>query len=81
MLTRILSQELVEYNISVNELIPGPTRTDMNPHLLGTETFGEDPNEWVKNAEDLIPLALFMADLPAKGPSGQSFSYLRRDVY
>ena len=30
MLTRILAQELIEYNISVNELIPGPVKTSID---------------------------------------------------
>lgn len=82
MLTRVLAQELVPCGISVNELVPGPTITDMLrgsndalEHLLSTNA-----DEWVKQPEDIVPLALFLATQPATGPSGQSFSLMRRDM-
>ncbi len=78
MLTRILAQELWEYNISVNELIPGPVETAM------TATPGSSPafaisSEWRKKPQDVVPLALFLATQPEIGPSAQSFSLMRRD--
>jgi 3-oxoacyl-[acyl-carrier protein] reductase len=81
MLTRILAQELWEYNISVNELIPGPVRTEMTKQAISRpgSVFSVD-SEWVKNPEDVVPLALFMATQPDKGPTGQTFSLLRRDM-
>ena len=38
MLTIVLAQELAPYNISVNELVPGPVDTSMNPGGAGTST-------------------------------------------
>ena len=76
MLTRVLAQELWEYNISVNELIPGPVATRL------TQEGGAGSNmesEWVKGPQDVAPLALFLATQPDKGPTAQSFSLIRRD--
>ncbi len=82
MLTRVLAQELWQYNISVNELIPGPVLTEAT-----RETNAQRENsvltiesEWVKNPEDVIPLALFLATQPDVGPTAQSFSLMRRDL-
>lgn len=79
MLTRVTAQELWEYNISVNELIPGPVET----RIAGGErdpnsVFGID-SEWIKTPEEVAPLALFLACQPALGPTAQSFSLMRRD--
>jgi len=72
MLVESLAVELQEDNISVNELIPGPVRTDMTS---GRTLMRE---EWIKEPEDVAPLALFLAGLPDRGPSAQSFSLMRR---
>lgn len=82
MLTRVLGEELEDYHIDVNELTPGPTITDMNT------VFGKDIDsiftsgkEWVKQPEDVVPLALFLASLPFRGPTQQSYSLMRRQVF
>jgi 3-oxoacyl-[acyl-carrier protein] reductase len=36
-------------------------------------------SEWVKTPAEVVPLALFLATQPAKGPTAQSFSLMRRD--
>ena len=77
MLTRVLAQELAPYNVSVNELVPGPVDTSMNPGGSGTSQLGA--SEWLKSPEDVVPLALFLAEQPAVGPTAQSFSLMRRD--
>jgi 3-oxoacyl-[acyl-carrier protein] reductase len=77
MLTRVLAQELAPYNISVNELVPGPVDTSMNPGGAGTSSLGA--SEWLKTPEDVVPLALFLAEQPDVGPTAQSFSLMRRD--
>ena len=79
MLTRVLAAELWEHDISVNELIPGPVITAMNPVGPGSPSrFGEI--EWNKKPEDVVPLALFLATQPARGPTGQKYSLTRRDL-
>ena len=77
MLTRVLAQELWEYNIRVNELIPGPVETAMNPSA--GQPAGSGQTEWGKKPEDVVPLALFLATQPDVGPTAQSFSLMRRD--
>lgn len=80
MLTRVLAQELGPYNISVNELIPGPVVTDMAGAQVAQRqgVFGIE-GEWVKTPDEVVPLALFLATQPPVGPTAQSFSLMRRD--
>ena len=78
MLVRNLATELRDYGICVNELIPG---------LVDTAILSEDERpadsalslEWFKQPADVVPLALFLATQPPTGPTGQSFSLMRRD--
>jgi 3-oxoacyl-[acyl-carrier protein] reductase len=80
MLTRVLAQELWPYGISVNELIPGPVNTTATtPSALRGNVFNIE-SEWVKEPEDVVPLALFLATQPDIGPTAQSFSLMRRDI-
>ena len=78
MLVRNLATELRDDGICVNELIPGLVDTD----ILSD---GERPAdsalslEWFKQPADVVPLALFLATQPRTGPTGQSFSLMRRD--
>jgi 3-oxoacyl-[acyl-carrier protein] reductase len=80
MLTRVLAQELAEYNISVNELIPGPVETAMNPNAVARWRARGYDSEWIKYPDDVVPLALFLAAQPLVGPSAQSYSLMRRDT-
>ena len=80
MLTRVLAQELAEFQISVNELIPGPVETAMNPDAAKWRTVGGPGGEWYKAPEDVAPLALFLATQPDVGPTAQSFSLMHRDT-
>ena len=80
MLTRVLAQEVVQDNISVNELIPGPVKTTINSQNDGELLAQLGTHEWLKTPEDVIPLALFLATQPKNGPTSQSFSLMRRDT-
>lgn len=73
-LVQVLAVELQDYNISVNELIPGPVKTAMT----GFGKFSFPPGEWVKEPEDLVPMAMFLATQPLVGPTAQSYSLMRR---
>ncbi|SFG71636.1 SDR family NAD(P)-dependent oxidoreductase [Sporolactobacillus nakayamae] len=77
MLTRVLAQELGTYKISVNELIPGPVNTTMDDNAK--DSVFQIDGEWIKEPEDVTPLALFLASQPEIGPTAQSFSLMRRD--
>ena len=82
MLVRVLAQELVEHNISVNEIIPGPVVTERHrqQNLVSEPSSAfAIPNEWIKGPEDVVPLALFLAAHPEPGPTAQFFSLNRRD--
>ncbi len=78
MFVRALAAELRPYNICVNELIPGLVQTEITADVNRTDesAFGV---EWFKRPEDVLPLALFLAIQPLTGPTGQSFSLMRRD--
>ncbi|MDE2777594.1 MAG: SDR family NAD(P)-dependent oxidoreductase [Chloroflexota bacterium] len=78
MFVRALAAELRPYNICVNELIPGLVRTAITADVDRSDdaAFGA---EWFKEPEDVLPLALFLASQPLTGPTGQSFSLMRRD--
>lgn len=83
-LTRTLAEELRPHHVAVNEIIPGPV---LKEHMLTPEKLAavEDAGglelpsgEWHKTPADLADLALFLATQPRLGPTGQSFSLLRR---
>ncbi len=78
MFVRALAAELRPYGICVNELIPGLVQTAITAEVeRGDDSaFGA---EWFKQPEDVLPLALFLATQPPTGPTGQSFSLMRRD--
>lgn len=77
MFVRSLAKELRDYKICVNELIPGVVQTE----ILSSDRPDDSPlnQEWVKTPKDVVPLAVFMATQPLLGPTGQSFSLMRRD--
>ncbi|MGE0386805.1 MAG: SDR family NAD(P)-dependent oxidoreductase [Gammaproteobacteria bacterium] len=81
-LCRVLAIELRQARIAVNELIPGPVRTDAFRRLAAEDAHFEQRmvamGEWVKEPEAVADLALYMACLPADGPTGQLFSLLGR---
>ena len=83
MLTRTLAQELAPDGIDVNELIPGPVVTDMTANQVAQSHLDANPalkQEWVKQPADVLPLALFLATQPPRGPTAQSFGLGRREL-
>ena len=81
MLTRVLAQELSEYRISVNELIPGSVITDMGKDSMKDERSAFSINgEWIKSPDDVTDLAIFLAGQPGAGSTAQSYSLMRRDL-
>ena len=80
MLTQCLAAELWEHSITVNELIPGPVRTDATREAFPRDAPPFASSEWVKEPQDVAPLALFLATQGRRGPTGQSFSLCRRPL-
>lgn len=79
LLSKVLAEELRQYQINVNELIPGPVNTQVSPAALTSVLQSPEGSvEWNKQPEDVLPLALFLAQQPPLGPTGQIFSLLRR---
>ncbi|MXY12591.1 MAG: SDR family oxidoreductase [Chloroflexi bacterium] len=81
MVTRILSEELLEDRIDVNEIVPGPVYTELARELVSDPaTRFAASGEWAKQPEELVDVAMFLATQPSPGPTGQSFSLLRRPL-
>lgn len=81
MVTRILAEELLEYNIDVNEIVPGPVYTELTRELqFDPATRFAAAGEWAKQPEELVDVAMFLATQPSPGPTAQSFSLLRREL-
>ncbi|OPZ02572.1 MAG: Glucose 1-dehydrogenase 2 [candidate division BRC1 bacterium ADurb.BinA364] len=80
MFTRCLAEEVWASGVSVNEIVPGPvlTRPNMRWRQPGaTPPFAK--SEFVKQPEDVAPLAVWLASqYPRQGPTAQSFSLCRR---
>lgn len=80
MLVRVLATELRPANVAVNEIVPGPVRTELASTVIDADDLPPAiALEWFKEPADVAGLALFLAGLPNDGPSGQSFSLLGRD--
>lgn len=82
MFTRCLALEVWPDAICVNELVPGPVHTSLTASVFPRgprhPTF---PSEYVKQPEDVAPLALWiLAQDPRKAPTGQTFSLARRPI-
>lgn len=90
-LVRQLAVEWRSRPIAVNELIPGPVRTEMTgfadsdpeagagaDETAAFEEFAKRAKEWLKDPEDVAPLARLLAGFPTDGPTGQTFSLTGR---
>jgi 3-oxoacyl-[acyl-carrier protein] reductase len=80
-LTQSMAIEFAQFGITVNEMIPGPVKANIpkgetfEPYIVNE---GAWENEWFKGAEDVVPMAVFLATQHKFGPSGQSFALNRR---
>lgn len=81
MLTRCLSMQLWDKGVAVNELIPGPVATELTKDAFQPGVpHPQMSSEWVKQPEDVVPLAMLMMTQPENGATGQSFSIARRPL-
>lgn len=84
MLVRCLAEELREYNICVNEMIPGPVNTALNQTKEGEQAANADlakTSEINKEPAELMDLMIFMATQSnISGPTGQAFALNRREL-
>jgi 3-oxoacyl-[acyl-carrier protein] reductase len=81
MLVRSLAVEWRDASIAVNEIIPGPVRTEMAAGILDVPNIDAAIRmDWHKTPDDVTPIALFLAAQSNDGPSGQVFSLLGRDL-
>lgn len=81
MLTRCMAMQLWDEGITVNELIPGPVYTELTADIMQEgKPHPAMVSEWVKQPEDVVPLAIMLATQPKNGPTGQSFSLARRPL-
>ena len=78
MFVRALAAELRPYNICVNELIPGLVRNGDYRRRQSLRRI-RLRRRVVQAAQRCPALALFLATQPLTGPTGQSFSLMRRD--
>ena len=81
MLAKTAAQELMVDNITVNEFIPGPTRTFQALNGVTQNDKGSpfnNPAEWVKDPEEVVDMLMMMAAYPGMGPTSQVFSLARR---
>lgn len=81
MFTRVLSEEVWQKGVDVNEVVPGPVATRLT---AGRMRLGEapsfSPSERVKAPEEVANLVVWLATQPPGGPTAQSFSLARRPV-
>jgi len=79
--TQALAEEVWQYDINVNELIPGPVETDATrDHMRAGGPPPYAPSERVKPPEEVAPLAVWLASQSPGGPTAQSFSLARRPI-
>lgn len=80
--SQALAEEVWEYNVLVNVIIPGPVKTELTRPLWEgrpADRHPRFPSERWKEPEEVVPLMLFLASLPPEsGPTGQIFSLMRR---
>jgi 3-oxoacyl-[acyl-carrier protein] reductase len=80
-IVKALAEELVDDNISVNEIVPGPVNTVLFRQSQKNGDTYDPKGEWFKDPREVATLALYLTSFPDSGPSGQSFSLRRRPLF
>jgi 3-oxoacyl-[acyl-carrier protein] reductase len=80
-IVKALAEELVDDNISINEIVPGPVNTVLFHQSQKNGDIYDPKGEWFKEPREVATLALYLTSFPDSGPSGQSFSLRRRPLF
>jgi 3-oxoacyl-[acyl-carrier protein] reductase len=87
MLVRVLADELRSDGINVNEILPGGVRTTLDRYRPRSEASAapsaatpRPPGDRIREPDEIVPLAVFLAAQPPTGPTGQSFSLRRQTL-
>jgi 3-oxoacyl-[acyl-carrier protein] reductase len=86
MLVRVLADELRSEGINVNEILPGGVRTTLDryrpapPAGAGAGVAARPAGDRIREPEEIVPLAVFVAAQPPSGSTGQSFSLRRQTL-
>lgn len=67
-LTEVLAEEVKPYNIRVNAINPGATRT-----MMRAEAFPKEDPQTLPNPEDIVNSFIYLATDVSKGVTGQAF--------
>ncbi len=67
-LTEVMAEDVSKYNVRVNAINPGPTRTDMRASAFP----GEDPNS-LPHPDDIMNGFIYLASEVSKGVTGNIF--------
>jgi 3-oxoacyl-[acyl-carrier protein] reductase len=79
MLVRVLADELRSDGINVNEILPGGVRTTLDRYRPRRDA-PRPAGDRIREPEEIVPLAVFLALQPPTGPTGQSFSLRRQTL-
>ena len=80
-MTQVLSEELKQHGIAVNELIPGPVKTELTRPVWDRPDYVFREAEWIKDPHEVTPLLLTLLSMdPPKSQTGQTFSLMARVV-
>jgi 3-oxoacyl-[acyl-carrier protein] reductase len=82
MLVRVLADELRSDGINVNELLPGGVRTTLDRYRPTSQAPAapRPSGDRIREPEEIVPLAVFLAAQPPTGATGQSFSLRRQTL-
>jgi NAD(P)-dependent dehydrogenase (short-subunit alcohol dehydrogenase family) len=76
-MSHYLAHELKPYNIAVNVLLPGFTRTTGSDEQMAARSNGTPPGLRRLRPDSGVPLALYLAQQDASGETGGTFNVMQ----